>query len=96
MIKQYLRGKVGCAQLITILYGRMGRVFRVPNSYFVICGLSPIEDRCELKKAVGKDEDEVVRHLRQRLGVLIAGDNAAMIASRHPTFAPPEVDGDPD
>ena len=23
-------------------------------------------------------------------------DNAAMMASRHPTFAPPEVDGDPD
>ena len=25
-----------------------------------------------------------------------ARDNAAMMASRHPTFAPPEVDGDPD
>ena len=34
----------------------------------------------------------------QRLGVLIVRDNAAsaMMASRHPTFAPPEVDGDPD
>ena len=44
----------------------------------------------------GKDEDEVVRHFLQRLGVLIVRDNAAMMASRHPTFAPPEVDGDPD
>ena len=50
----------------------------------------------QLARNLGKDEDEVVRHLRQRLGVLIARDNAAMMASRHPTFAPPEVDGDPD
>ena len=49
-----------------------------------------------LARNLGKDEDEVVRHLRQRLGVLIVRDNAAMMASRHPTFAPPEVDGDPD
>ena len=41
-----------------------------------------------------KEEDEVVRHLRQRLGVLIVRDNAMMMASRHPTFAPPDVDGD--
>ena len=50
----------------------------------------------QLARNLGKDEDEVVRHLRQRLGVLIVRDNAAMMASRHPTFAPPEVDGDPD
>ena len=49
-----------------------------------------------MTRNLGKNEDEVVRHLRQRLGVLIARDNAAMMASRHPTFAPPEVDGDPD
>ena len=28
--------------------------------------------------------------------VLIFRDNVAMMASRHPTFALPEVDGDPD
>ena len=50
----------------------------------------------QLARNLGKDEEEVVCHLRQRLGVLIARDNAAMMASRHPTFAPPEVDGDPD
>ena len=47
----------------------------------------------QLARNLGKDEDEVVRHLRQRLGILIVWDNAAMMASRHPTFAPPEVDG---
>ena len=63
-------------------------------------GKGGLEDHYQVGEAVarnlGKDEDEVVRHLRQRLGVLIARDNAAMMASRHPTFAPPEVDGDPD
>ena len=50
----------------------------------------------QLARNLGKDEDEVVRHLRQRLGVLIVRDNATMMASRHPTFAPPDVDGDED
>ena len=50
----------------------------------------------QLARNLGKDEDEVVRHLCQRLGVLIVRDNAAMMASPHPTFAPAEVDGDPD
>ena len=50
----------------------------------------------QLARNLGKDMDEVGRHLRQRLGVLIVRDNAAMMASRHPTFAPPEVDGDPE
>ena len=40
----------------------------------------------QLARNLEKDEDEVVRHLRQRLGVLIVRDNAAMMASRHPTF----------
>ena len=50
----------------------------------------------QLARNLGKDEDEVVRHLRQRLGVLIARDNAMMMSSRHPTFAPADVDGDQD
>ena len=62
--------------------------------------LRKYEARCSavtrLARNLGKDEDEVVRHLCQRLGVLIVRGNAAMMASRHPTFAPPEVDGDPD
>ena len=45
----------------------------------------------DLARNLGKDEDEVVRHLRQRLGVLIVRDNAAMMASRHPTFAPQKL-----
>ena len=50
----------------------------------------------QLARNLGKDEDEVVRHLRQRLGVLIARDNAMMMSSRHPTFSPADVDGDQD
>ena len=46
----------------------------------------------QLARNLGKDEDEVVRQLRQRLGVLIA----MMMASRHPTFVPPDIDGDED
>ena len=62
--------------------------------------LRKYEARCSavtrLARNLGKDEDEVVRHLCQRLGVLIVRGNAAMVASRHPTFTPSEVDGDPD
>ena len=36
----------------------------------------------QLARNLVKDGDEVVRHLRQRLGVLIVRDNAAMMASR--------------
>ena len=42
----------------------------------------------QLARNLGKDEDEVVRHLRQGLGVLIVRDNAAMMANQYPTFAP--------
>ena len=48
----------------------------------------------QLARNLGKDEDEVVCHLRQRLGVLIVRDNTAMVASQ--PSPPPEVDGDPD
>ena len=50
----------------------------------------------QLAVILGRVKEEVVRDLCWRLGVLIVRDNAAMMASRHPTFAPPEVDGDPD
>ena len=35
----------------------------------------------QLGRNIGKVEDEVVHHLRQRLGVHIVRDNAAMMAS---------------
>ena len=43
---------------------------------------------------VGKEGQDVVRHLRQRLAVLLVRDNVAMLSARTPSFAPPEVDGD--
>ena len=46
--------------------------------------------------AVGKLDEEVVRHLRQRLGVLLVRDNVAMLCARTPTFSPAEIDGDDD
>ena len=51
--------------------------------------ITRVGTRRQLARNLGKDEDEMVRHLRQRLGVLIVRDNAAMMASRHPTYAPP-------
>ena len=43
---------------------------------------------------VGKEGQDVVRHLRQRLAVLLVRDNVAMLSARTPSFAHPEVDGD--
>ena len=43
---------------------------------------------------VGREGDEVVRHFRQRLGVLLVRDNVAMLCGRTPSFAPPEVNSD--
>ena len=67
-----------------------------PSSLLLSTPLTIIKLDRQLARNLGKDEDEVVRHLRQRLGVLIIRDNAMMMASRHPTFAPPEIDGDED
>ena len=50
----------------------------------------------QLARNVGKEGGDVVRHLRQRLGVLLVRDNMAMLCSHTPSFAPPEVDGDVD
>ena len=47
-------------------------------------------------KQVGKDEEEMVRQLRQRLSVLLVRDNVAMMGSRTPTITPAEIDGDVD
>ena len=43
-----------------------------------------------------KLDEEVVRHLRQRLGVLLVRDNVAMLCARTPTFPPAAVDGEDD
>ena len=50
----------------------------------------------QMARNVGREDKEVVRHLRQRLSVLLVRDNVGMLCTRTPTFAPPEVDGDAD
>ena len=50
----------------------------------------------QLARNVGKLDEEVVRHLRQRLGVLLVRDNVAMLCARTPSFPPAEVDGEDD
>jgi hypothetical protein len=47
----------------------------------------------QLARVVGKPEEEQVRHLRQRLAVLLVRDNMAMLLSRSPAPPLPEVDG---
>ena len=42
----------------------------------------------------GREGQEGVRHLRQRIAVLLVRDNVAMLCARTPSFVPPEVDGD--
>ena len=48
----------------------------------------------QLARTLGSEEKMQVRHLCQRVGVLLARDNVAMICSRTPTFALAEIDGD--
>ena len=50
----------------------------------------------QLARNVGKEDQEVVRHLRQRLAVLLVRDNVALLGARTPTYPPPDVDGDLD
>ena len=50
----------------------------------------------QLARQTGREEEEAVRQLRQRLGVTLMKGNAALILSRTPTFALAEVDGDQD
>ena len=42
----------------------------------------------------GKEEEEAIRHLFQRLGVLLVKGNAALLLNRIPSFPLPEIDGD--
>ena len=50
----------------------------------------------QVARGVGKEEADVVRQLRQRLGVLLVRDNMSMVNSRAPSFPPANVDGDVD
>ena len=50
----------------------------------------------QVARNVGREDQEVVRHLRQRLAVLMVRDNVAMLCARTPTYPPPEFDGDID
>ena len=45
-------------------------------------------------RSTGKGEDEAIRHLFQRLGVLLVKGNAALLLNRIPSFPLPEIDGD--
>ena len=45
-------------------------------------------------KSTGKEEDDSVRHLFQRLGVLLVKGNAALLLNRIPSFPLPDIDGD--
>ena len=46
-----------------------------------------------LARHTGQEESEAIRHLGQRLSVLLAKGNAALILNRTPTFPDPEIDG---
>ena len=47
-----------------------------------------------LARSTGKEEDDEIRHLFQRLGVLLVKGNAALLLNRIPSFPLPEIDGD--
>ena len=48
----------------------------------------------QLARATGREEGDTVRHLRQRVAVLLARDNMAMLSSRTPTFTEAIVNGE--
>ena len=50
----------------------------------------------QVARQVGKEEEEGVRQLRQRVSVLLTRDNVAMLGSRSPDVPPACIDGDVD
>ena len=46
-----------------------------------------------LGRQTGQEESEVIHHLAQRLAVLLAKGNAALLLNRVPTFPSPDIDG---
>ena len=53
-----------------------------------------VEQLRKLARCTGKEEEEAIRHLFQRLGVMLVKGNAALLLNRIPSFPLPEVDGD--
>ena len=50
----------------------------------------------QVARQVGKEEEDGVRQLRQRVSVLLTRDNVAMMGSRSPDIPPACIDGDID
>ena len=50
----------------------------------------------QVARQVGKEEEDGVRQLRQRVSVLLTRDNVAMLGSRSPDIPPACIDGDID
>ena len=46
-----------------------------------------------LARQTGQEEGEAIRHLTQRISVLLAKGNAALLLNRVPTFPQPHIDG---
>ena len=44
-------------------------------------------------RAKGQEDEEAIRHLFQRISVLLMKGNSALLASREPVWDPPEIDG---
>ena len=44
-------------------------------------------------RQTGEERSEVIRHLYQKLSVLLARGNAALLLNRFPTFPSPDIDG---
>ena len=50
----------------------------------------------QLASHTGKEVDEQIKHLFQRMGILLMRGNSALIINRTPVYADAEVDGDLD
>jgi hypothetical protein len=44
-------------------------------------------------RQTGEERSEVISHLYQKLSVLLARGNAALLLNRFPTFPSPDIDG---
>ena len=47
----------------------------------------------QLARYTGREDEEVIRYLFQRLGILLMKGNAALLVNRVPTHPDPQVDG---
>ena len=44
-------------------------------------------------RQTGEDRSEAIRHLYQKLSVLLTRGNAALLLNRQPSFPSPDIDG---